>query len=468
MRPSIKTMPVNMQSGVKTNPAADLALLKKLVWLYFWLLIFEGALRKWVAPQLSNPLLIVRDPVVLLIYMQAARYNLFPRRAGLWAGLTGLFLASLALALIQVANGIPVEVLIYGLRSDYMHLPLVFLLPRIFDSGDIRKMGQWFLLLAIPMLLLMAYQFQSPPDAWINRAVGTGPGQQLPTAMGRIRPPGTFSFITGPVSFYAVVAAFLCYGAASKQAYSRWLLLACLASTGLGLAVSGSRAAVLSTGIVLATFILGLAAAKRATAGVSRFLFMLVVALGILAYVENFEEGTEVLTERFKQAGEIERVQGGLAGRFLSGFTEPLKHLLDIPLTGFGLGVGTNVGAKLLTGEIKFLLSEGEWGRVIFEMGPLLGLAFVFYRLALAIKLGKLAYKKATEGHILGLLLFSSIALNVISGQWGQPTTLGFFALITGLAWAAIEHPDIQTTTVPQTRRAGHIQRGTGRRIPLG
>ena len=37
-----------------------------LLWTYFWLLIFEGALRKWVLPGLSNPLLIVRDPVAIL------------------------------------------------------------------------------------------------------------------------------------------------------------------------------------------------------------------------------------------------------------------------------------------------------------------------------------------------------------------------------------------------------------------
>lgn len=40
--------------------------LRKLLWLYFWLLIFEGALRKWILPGLSSPLLLVRDPVALL------------------------------------------------------------------------------------------------------------------------------------------------------------------------------------------------------------------------------------------------------------------------------------------------------------------------------------------------------------------------------------------------------------------
>ena len=55
--------------------------IRRLIWLYFWLLLFEGALRKWVLPQLSNPLLIIRDPVVLLIYLLAIRARVFPRNA---------------------------------------------------------------------------------------------------------------------------------------------------------------------------------------------------------------------------------------------------------------------------------------------------------------------------------------------------------------------------------------------------
>ena len=55
-------------------------LLKKLFWLYFLLLIFEGALRKWILPQFSAPLLLVRDPVALWIIIEAYRTNKWPER----------------------------------------------------------------------------------------------------------------------------------------------------------------------------------------------------------------------------------------------------------------------------------------------------------------------------------------------------------------------------------------------------
>ena len=42
-------------------------LLKKGIWLYFLLLIFEGALRKWLLPGLATPLLVVRDPIAMFL-----------------------------------------------------------------------------------------------------------------------------------------------------------------------------------------------------------------------------------------------------------------------------------------------------------------------------------------------------------------------------------------------------------------
>ncbi len=65
-----------MNENTPENPT--IRNIRRLIWLYFWLLLFEGALRKWVAPQLANPLLIIRDPVVLLIYalaLQGARLS---------------------------------------------------------------------------------------------------------------------------------------------------------------------------------------------------------------------------------------------------------------------------------------------------------------------------------------------------------------------------------------------------------
>ena len=59
-----------------------IASMRKLIWIYFVLLMMEGALRKWLLKSFSEPLLIIRDPVVLLIYYQAFNSGLFLTTAG--------------------------------------------------------------------------------------------------------------------------------------------------------------------------------------------------------------------------------------------------------------------------------------------------------------------------------------------------------------------------------------------------
>ena len=63
---------------VSQSVTTDYAFIKKLIWAYFFLLLFEGALRKWFLPSLSQGLLIIRDPLVIWIYYLSYIKGLFP------------------------------------------------------------------------------------------------------------------------------------------------------------------------------------------------------------------------------------------------------------------------------------------------------------------------------------------------------------------------------------------------------
>jgi hypothetical protein len=107
------------------------------------------------------------------------------------------------------------------------------------------------------------------------------------------------------------------------------------------------------------------------------------------------------------------------------------------PIFGNGIGVGTNAGAGLLSGERQFLLAEGEWSRVVLENGAILGFAFIFLRLMLALHLARVSWRALATGNALPLLLLGACVLELSTGQFGQPATLGFVVLVTGLAFAA-------------------------------
>jgi hypothetical protein len=435
-----------------SKPPAGSQVLKQLVWLYFGLLLIEGALRKWWLPQLSGPLLIIRDPVVVAIYFIAIQRNIIPRHR-----LFGLLVFQAVAGVLLVGSQwllykLPPFVLLYGYRTLFLHLPLVFFLPLIFSYQDVSRFGKWTVLLAVPMAALMAYQFNSPAEAWVNRTVGMSGTMQLASAMGKIRPAGTFSFITGPVAFFAFVTAFVGYGLVTRSRFApKWLLATAAIAVGLAVAVSGSRATILSGAIVILAWAFGAMASQRFANALTNSLIIVLVAVFVLGQMDLFHEGRAVLNQRFEMGQEIEQDQGGMGGRFLGELIAPWKMIFDIPFFGAGLGVGTNVGATILTGKMQFLVSEGEWGRNLLEMGPLFGTLFIGLRMALTFYLGRESVRAARSGHLLPLLLFSACAVNLLSGQIAQPTTLGFTVLGAGLCWTALKHlPEVKT--VPEKR----------------
>jgi hypothetical protein len=408
--------------------------IKQLVWLYFFLLIFEGALRKWLLPSLSGVLLIVRDPVALAIYYLAYRANIFPRNGFiLWGGIIALL--SLIAGLCAVDN--TPAVALFGFRCSFLSWPLVFILPRVFNEDDLKRVGHWVLLLAVPMAALMVLQFRAPSNSWLNIGAG-GEGGQLAAASGHIRPAGTFSFISGPINFYALVTAFLFNAQLRRGQFPTWALFATALSLVSAVAVSGSRGLLLSvTVVVLCAFFAG--AVLQPTL-LFRWLWsacMLALVVFATQNLSFMQEGRETFTQRVENASRVEGGAEGFVGRILYGFTVgPL--LYETPLLGRGLGMGTVAGSQLLTGEVQFLLAEGEWARVLLESGPILGAAFLLWRLYLAGWLCWQALQKAMRGDALPLLLFGVCGLSIINGQMGQATTQGFVIFSSALCLTAI------------------------------
>ena len=183
--------------------------IRRLIWLYFFLLMFEGALRKWMLPGLSNPLLLVREPVVVIIYLLAVAEGIFVFNVVVTA-LVCLGGAATFFSLTVGSNDPLVTT--YGFCANFLHIPLVFIIPAVMGREHVIKLGRWALVLSVPMAILMVIQFRSPPDAWINCGAGGGTGSQMRAALGKIRPPGFFTFIIGAAQYLAFTVVFLLLG----------------------------------------------------------------------------------------------------------------------------------------------------------------------------------------------------------------------------------------------------------------
>jgi hypothetical protein len=408
----------------------SLRTIRLLLWLYMWFLLGEGALRKWFLPHLSGPLLVVRDPILIAMYVMALAKGIFPLNR--FVGVT-IVLAGLSFFCSLCVFG-HLGIILFGVRANFLHLPLIFLIPKVFNREDVIRLAHWYLLLLIPMTLLVAWQFISSPGARINATVGGDLGGQLIASGSHIRPAGTFSFVTGMVCFLSLAAAFLLSGFVDKISLPAWLRAVAIPCLMLSLAISGSRAAVASVTVIVAViFIVSL----RKLSELRRLLVPAVLAylaFLVMTHSSLVQEGLEVQQERFKQGG---GVQEGIVGRYLGSFGQSIDVACRVPTFGYGLGLGTNAGAALLSGSRAFLMAENEWPRVIAESGPILGYAYLLLRLWICGFLIRRAWLALGRGQSMPYFLVAATGRDLISGQFGQPTILGFAVLSAGLSLAA-------------------------------
>ena len=439
--PHLRTpMSFGLLQGFGQDSAAEekqLTTLRRMIWLYFALLIAEGALRKWIFPSFTAPLLVIRDPLVLLIYLQAVRCRRFPVSGPMVAYF--LLLSSfILLALFQVIAGIGggLLVAIYGLRTNFLHLPLIFVIPQVFSYADVTKLGRWMLILSVPMAGLMIWQFLSSPDSWINAAT-MADGHQIVSAMGKIRPAGTFSFATGAAHFFVLATAFLIYGLTQPRAtYSRWLLGAALLSVIVVQPVSGSRLLVLGCALVVLAAVVFAAFSPGRAQRIFAIAALICLTFAALSLTSFFQEAVTVFMTRWNDASDGSAVS--LGTRVLGWFVDPFTLLPVAGLFGKGLGLGTNAASALMTGSLQFLLAETEWSRVILEVGPLLGFSFLAYRAWVAGDMAVRAVAAAKQQNLLAWLLAWDACRSLLTEQLSQPTNLGFMIFVSGLCLAAM------------------------------
>lgn len=417
------------------------AFIRKLIWAYFFLLVIgEGVLRKWVLPSLSEIILIIRDPLVIWIYYLAYGQGLFPtenkyiQKVFLWT--------VVAVAATLLFNGGHPFAIAYGVHSNLLHFPLIFIIGRVLTGRDVILFGQAFLLLALPMTWLMTQQFQADREDIMNVAAG-GTGYQLETSGGKVRASGTFTFVSGPVFYFCFTMAFLIHGFLNKKAFPKWMLYLGCAATFLAMVVAGSRALIAESLQVVACF--GFLAYFRPhefgkiTATIFGFS---IIALILYTQMDLFKEGLEFLSLRFKEAENVE-------GTPVEAYFNRYWDILSAPyyynqFTGWfgnnGLGSATRAGSMLAQrfgADFSAGGAEISWARPILENGVIIGILFIFWRVWLAVDLLKTCIKAIDRGNYLAIFLFGAAGPILLFGLLGQPTNLGFAAFGGGLCLAA-------------------------------
>ena len=408
--------------------------IKKLILAYFLLLLFEGALRKWFLPGLSNGLLIIRDPIVIWIYYLAINQNIFPSTNKYIRFLIRLTIISVFLSVAVQGHPLTIG---YGIRTNLLHFPLIFIMGKVLTHEDVIMYGKLFLLLALPMTWVVAEQFQSDRLDAINVAAG-GTGHQMMTSGDKVRASGTFTFISGIVFYYCFTISFIIYGFLRKNTFPNWILYLGTAATFLAMVTAGSRSVIAESLQVFAClgFLAYFRPSEFGKIAFSTF-FLVVIAIVLYYQVGLFKDGLNFLSMRFEEAANVE-------GNPIEAYLNRYWVIISSPfisidffsingLFGHGIGSGTRAGAAMGRG----VGYELDWDRHIYECGSLIGLVYIYFRFWIVKDMLYLCFSSIKRNTYLAILIWGAAAPVIMFGILGQPTNLGFAAFGGGLCIAS-------------------------------
>ena len=167
-----------------------------------YVVVLEGALRKWVLPQASELIYFLKDDILLGAYIGYLARERFPFRALIAkGGGTGWLLALALILVFEILNPALNSVLVglLGAKGYLLYVPLAFLLPDLFRSTEeLQRFLRRYLLFCIPICILGVAQFYAPADSAINiYAKSEVEVQVVEFEEGNVRVTGTFPYLAG-------------------------------------------------------------------------------------------------------------------------------------------------------------------------------------------------------------------------------------------------------------------------------
>ncbi len=448
-------------------------LIVRLVLAGFWLLVFEGSLRKWVVPQYSQYIYFIRDPLALWIYFVALRAGVFRQQSALLhAGLALAGLAALLAVGLLFAGGQYTPLLaIYGLRNYFLYIPMAFVIGRCFTPDDLRAIARHCLFAIVIAAPLAVLQFNAPAGHPLNVGIAMDSSLQfdnLTSGGGKVRPAGTFTSAVGMSQLIPLCVAYLMWALTSSRKpkpIGLWLAVPAALATATALAVSGSRTSfvysclVILAGLLVAPFSHG-AGGKLRSLTMPILLIVGFIALFPVVLPEAFSSFTSRWADAAANEGQASQL--GWAMRTVHGFYDFFRLMGDMPLSGYGVGMAGNGAAMngvTFNGVLVSHIAEEDWSRHVVELGPIVALAFIAYRVCFGIWLGLGAWRATLKsGEPLPLMLFVYAAVPLIQGQiTGHGLINGFGWLSVGICMAASRGPAAEAVPALQTIDPGAL-----------
>jgi hypothetical protein len=403
----------------------------------FVLLVFEGALRKWVFPWGQAGIYLVKDAIVLAVYfgflLDGQRNQPALRSAG---PIKFVLILSFVFGCLEVLNPNSPSILVglVGLKTYFLYAPVAFILPYAIKSREhLFDLIRRYLIMAIPVAVLGFVQIAAGPESRLNtyvsyaedvEAAGVQFGGDL------VRTSGTFSYISGYTTFLSFIS-FLAIGYNMARGWRLKNNIAAILALILvigAMFTTGSRAPIY---ILVATgpLILGMAVASGVLAPQTAMrLFTLIPIVAIVA-VSLSPRAYEGFVER---ANATYATDDTVYSRVVSApLNQTIEALLEAPALGFGIGTTHTAGLTIMqTDEFWWLHGlrvEEEPARVTEELGVIGLILIYFLRFLIATFALRCAMSfKDPAYRSLGIVLTAYLAVYILVSSINNPTA-GFY-----------------------------------------
>ena len=450
MTPSTQPQAMTPGASALARPAASAARARlsatgRLFISVMLIVIFEGAIRKWVAESSTLPLILLRDLLALYIVVRAFTHGHFRRHPQLTLFMLAWSCCVISWGLAQLVLGESnFPILLIGLRFWLLYLWFALAAAVGMSEHDYIAALRILLVTLVLMAPLAALQHYSPPGAFVNRSLDVDEEDIFVVIAGVVRTTGTFSFTSGFTIFIGLCAPFALGAFEARKRGPVHVLVALIVFGALVTCslVSGARASVTYIGALLVLFLFGnlFFAPLRRKGWALLAAFFVALTVAILVYV--FQAAVVATQERFQVAAENE----DLLERITSIFLGEADLLGRMNWLGAGIGIGSNLAQYVqFSARTVFVYGETEAARTLLE-GGLLGLLFVLLKFAVIV-----------GGLLRGLLLslktqavFPSLvwaAISVALVTWpaiGQLSANGLLGILLALGLLSLRYPRLR------------------------
>ena len=426
--------------------------LRFLIFLFFFLIIFDGVFRKWIFPSSSSAIIGIKIFIAIIITFCGVKYW---RYLGFWEiSFAIIGIVVFTTTLIWGHGNIIVD--IYGCLPYWFCLPVCVIISRVINRHDLINICKLSVYTSIINSILVIAQFLVLPTNILNYTSGEVDERiaNIPVYLlsGMFRPSGIFIYNNGNSSFTLIALSFTLYFLfINTKVLSKSILITSLILIFCNIYCSVSRTLFFYCGFIIVYFLI-LFFNKT---NYKKIIWGLVVTIPIFLFIINSKYGklaNSNINNRFAEASEVQYTGSStLNGTIKDIYDRNIKYNIkaiinprtingDIPPEiGYGQGMSTQIGSHLL--DIKknsgFALAEWDGLRIACESGPALGLIIIFLRLGYFLRFFKRINRKNKNS--LSLILYPSFTISFfLSSTWGNAFNLCFASAIGGLYIASI------------------------------